>query len=248
MIALLDHLRVPGAVVGGTGLGGTIALRAGLAFPSWVRAVVVISAEDIEDDDAKLAETALMDRFAEPVRADGIEAAWELFLPHLQPLIGNPVRSAIPRADPGSVAAAAAIGRDRSFDTLDELNAIEVPVLIVPGADERHPAELAERMSATNPHETHSTRERVLRRAADSRRSRRRRRPGDPPVPRQLRPLPDPVRGRDTFFSEECLGDTATRHWHHCSAVPGPRARGNSGLVKSRMAVSGRHASMALGL
>ena len=95
-----------------------------------------------------------MDRFAEPVRADGIEAAWELFLPHLQPLIGNLVRSAIPRADPGSVAAAAAIGRDRSFDTLDELGAIEVPVLIVPGADERHPAELAERMSATIPNAT----------------------------------------------------------------------------------------------
>ncbi|QHE74182.1 alpha/beta fold hydrolase [Rhodococcus sp. WAY2] len=154
VIALLDHLGAPEAVIGGTGLGGTIALRAALAFPSRVRAVVVISAEDIEDDEAKLAETALMDRFAERVRGDGIEAAWELFLPHLQPLIGNLVRSAIPRADPGSVAAAAAIGRDRSFRTLDELGAIDVPVLIVPGADERHPAELAERMSATIPHAT----------------------------------------------------------------------------------------------
>ncbi|AII11324.1 alpha/beta fold hydrolase [Rhodococcus opacus] len=154
VIALLDHLGAAEAVVGGTGLGGTIALRVALAFPSRVRAVVVISAEDIEDDEAKVAETALMDRFAERVRADGIEAAWELFLPHLQPLIGNLVRDAIPRADPGSVAAAAAIGRDRSFRTLDELGAIEVPVLIVPGADERHPAELAERMSATIPHAT----------------------------------------------------------------------------------------------
>ncbi|BAH55744.1 MULTISPECIES: alpha/beta fold hydrolase [Rhodococcus] len=154
VIALLDHLGASEAVVGGTGLGGTIALRAAPAFPSRVRAVVVISAEDIEDDEAKVAETALVDRFAERVRGDGIEAAWELFLPHLQPLIGNLVRSAIPRADPGSVAAAAAIGRDRSFRTLDELGAIEVPVLIVPGADERHPAELAERMSATIPHAT----------------------------------------------------------------------------------------------
>ncbi|MBV6761488.1 alpha/beta fold hydrolase [Rhodococcus opacus] len=153
VIALLDHLAAPEAVVGGTGLGGTIALRAALASAR-VRAVVVISAEDIEDDEMKLAETALMDRFADRVRADGIEAAWELFLPHLQPLIGTLVRSAIPRADPGSVAAAAAIGRDRSFGTLDELTAIEVPVLIVPGADERHPAELAERMSATIPHAT----------------------------------------------------------------------------------------------
>ncbi|AWK74208.1 hypothetical protein CBI38_24290 [Rhodococcus oxybenzonivorans] len=71
VIALLDHLGVPEAVVGGTGLGGTIALRVALAFPARVRTVVVISAEDIEDDDAKLAETGLMDRFA-----DRIEAAW----------------------------------------------------------------------------------------------------------------------------------------------------------------------------
>jgi 3-oxoadipate enol-lactonase len=129
-------------------------LRVALAFPARVRTVVVVSAEDIEDDDAKLAETALMDRFAERVRTEGIEAAWELFLPHLQPLIGNLVRSAIPRANPGSVAAAAAIGRARSFRTLDELGVIEVPVLIVPGADERHPAAFAERMSATIPYAT----------------------------------------------------------------------------------------------
>ncbi|WP_233529571.1 alpha/beta fold hydrolase [Antrihabitans stalagmiti] len=154
VIALLDHLDVPDAVVGGTGLGGTIALRVGLAFPARVRSIVVISAEDIEDDEAKIAETALMDRFADRVRAEGIEAAWELFLPHLQPLIGNLVRSAIPRADPGSVAAAAAIGRDRSFRTLDELSAIEAPVLIVPGADERHPVEVTERVSATIPNAT----------------------------------------------------------------------------------------------
>jgi 3-oxoadipate enol-lactonase len=154
VIDLLDHLGVPDAVIGGTGLGGTIALRAALAFPARVRAVMVISAEDIEDDEAKAAETAVMDRFAERVRTDGIEAAWELFLPHLQPLIGNLVRDAIPRADPDSVAAAAAIGRDRSFRILGELAAIDVPVLIVPGADLRHPTELAERMGATIPNAT----------------------------------------------------------------------------------------------
>ena len=53
-----------------------------------------------------------------------------------------------------SVAAAAAIGRDRSFRALDELGAIEVPVLIVPGADERHPAALAEQMSVNIPNAT----------------------------------------------------------------------------------------------
>src|SRR5918994_7880749 len=87
----------------GAGLGGTIALRACVKHPARIRSAVVISVEDIEDDEAK---AALMDEFADRVRADGIQAGWDLFLPHLQPLIANLVREAIPRADAVSIAAA----------------------------------------------------------------------------------------------------------------------------------------------
>lgn len=142
--ALMDHLGLPTAALGGTGLGGTIALRAAQARPERVRAVVVISLEDIEDDEAKAAEEAMLKSFAARVTTDGPEAAWEPLLPLLAPLIGNLVREAIPRSDAASIAAACAIGGDRAFRDVAELRSVPVPTLIIPGSDVRHPAALAE--------------------------------------------------------------------------------------------------------
>lgn len=127
VVALLDALGFSRAIVGGAGLGGTIALRTAVEHPERVRAVIAISLEDIEDDEAKLAEIRLMDDFAAQVRAEGISAAWEPLLKFLPPVIGAMVRDAIPRSDPESIAAAAAIGRDRSFRNPQELAAIEAP-------------------------------------------------------------------------------------------------------------------------
>lgn len=152
LTALLDRMGWHRAVVGGTGMGGTIALRTCIEHRGRVDAAVVISVEDIEDDEAKAAETVLMDRFADRIRLEGLEAAWELFLPMVQPLIRNLVRDAIPRTDPASAAAAAAIGRDRAFRSVADLSAVTAPVLIVPGADERHPTALAEHVCAELPH------------------------------------------------------------------------------------------------
>lgn len=151
VIALLDHLGVRRAVVGGAGLGTTITLRAALAHPERVSALVLISVEDIEDDEKKEAEIEFLDAFAARVRAEGIEAAWEPILKDLAPIIGAMVRDAIPRSDPASIAAAAAIGRDRSFRTVGELAAITAPTLIIPGIDERHPTALAEELARVLP-------------------------------------------------------------------------------------------------
>ena len=151
VIALLDHLGLRRAVVGGAGIGTTISLRAALAHPGRVSALVLISVEDIEDDEKKVAEIEFLDAFAARVRAEGIEAAWEPILKELAPIIGAMVRDAIPRSDPASIAAAAAIGRDRSFRSVDELAAITAPTLIIPGMDERHPTALAEALARTLP-------------------------------------------------------------------------------------------------
>lgn len=145
--ALLDHLGVSSAVVGGTGLGATITLRACLAHPDRVAAAVLISVEDVEDDHAKQAEIEFMDAFADRVRTAGIQAAWEPVLGDLAPVIAALVRDAIPRSDPESIAAAAAIGRDRAFRSVDELAGIAAPTLIFPGIDHRHPAALAEALA-----------------------------------------------------------------------------------------------------
>lgn len=151
IIALLDHLEVERAVVGGAGLGGTIALRAALAYPARVEGLVLISVEDIEDDHAKATEIAFMEAFADRVRNAGIEAAWAPILKDLPPIIGAMVREAIPRSNPLSVAAAAAIGYDRSFRDVHELAAINVPTLIIPGVDWRHPRALAEQLARIMP-------------------------------------------------------------------------------------------------
>ena len=151
VIALLNHIGVQRAIVGGAGLGTTITLRAAVAYPERIQAAILISVEDIEDDEKKKAEIEFMDAFAERVRTEGIEAAWAPILPQLAPIIGTLVREAIPRSDPASIAAAAVIGRDRSFRSVEELAVITAPTLIIPGMDERHPHALAEALARTLP-------------------------------------------------------------------------------------------------
>ncbi|HEX7831919.1 MAG TPA: alpha/beta hydrolase [Thermoanaerobaculia bacterium] len=151
VVSLLDHLGWTRAIVGGAGLGTTIALRTAVASPERVAALILISVEDIEDDEKKEAEIAFMDAFAERARSAGIEAAWTPILADLAPVIGALVRDAIPRSAAASIAAAAAIGRDRSFRSVDELVGITAPTLIVPGMDHRHPTQLAEDLARLLP-------------------------------------------------------------------------------------------------
>ena len=102
VIALLDHLGVRRAVVGGAGIGTTITLRAALAHPKRVGALVLVSVEDIEDDEKKEAEVAFLDAFAARVRVEGLEAAWEPILENRAPVIGAMVREVIPPTLPAS--------------------------------------------------------------------------------------------------------------------------------------------------
>ncbi|CDO08119.1 MULTISPECIES: alpha/beta fold hydrolase [Mycolicibacterium] len=151
-IAIMHALDATSTHLVGAGLGGTIALRTCLQHPQIARSAVVISAEAIEDDQDKTKDTKLMDRFAERARSRGLQAAWELFVPHLQPLIANLVTEAIPRADAQSAAAAAAIGHDRAFAAVEELRRIDTPTLIIAGDDPRHPTQLARTLADTLPH------------------------------------------------------------------------------------------------
>lgn len=149
VLAIMAALNAPSAHLIGAGLGGTVVLRTSLSHPEKVCAAVIISAEAIEDDTDKAAETELMDRFAERVRAHGLHAGWDLFLPHLQPLIAHLVAEALPRADPESAAAAATIGHDRAFTHADELAAIHTPTLVIAGDDARHPSDTARLIADT---------------------------------------------------------------------------------------------------
>ena len=151
VVSLLDHLHVRQAVVGGAGLGATVSLRTAVTYPERVSGLVLISVEDIEDDAAKQAEIAFMEAFAHRMRTQGVEAAWAPVLTDLSPIIGVMVREAMADSDPASLAAAAAIGHDRAFRTVDELLGIRVPTLVFPGADWRHPATLAKALASGLP-------------------------------------------------------------------------------------------------
>jgi 3-oxoadipate enol-lactonase len=145
--ALLNNVDVHAAVIGGAGLGATISLRTTIAYPERIAGLALISVEDIEGDDAKAAEIVFMDAFAERVRTLGIEAGWEPILPNLSRIVGTMVREAMQDADPASVAAAAAIGHDRAFRSIEELLVVEAPTLLFAGADWRHPAVLARKLA-----------------------------------------------------------------------------------------------------
>ncbi|GDY60168.1 hypothetical protein SVIO_107910 [Streptomyces violaceusniger] len=151
VIWLLDHIGLPHAVLAGAGLGSTITLRTAAAHPDRVGAAVLIGVEDIEDDEAKEAEIRFLDAFAARVAADGIEAGWEPIRADFPPVVGAMVRDAIPRSDPASIVAAAAIGHDRSFRSISELARITTPTPIFPGTDPRHPTALAEEAADTLP-------------------------------------------------------------------------------------------------
>lgn len=130
---------------------GVIRLLDHLGLPGRVGAAVLIGVEDIEDDEAKNAEIRFLDAFAARVAADGIEAGQGPILPHFPPVVGAMVRDAIPRSDPASIVAAAAIGHNRSFRSVNEPAMITVPTLIFPGTDPRHPTSLAEEAANTIP-------------------------------------------------------------------------------------------------
>jgi hypothetical protein len=61
------------------------------------------------------------------------------------------VREAMRDADRASLAAAAAIGHDRSFRSIEELVVVKAPTLLFAGADWRHPAALARRLAQSLP-------------------------------------------------------------------------------------------------
>ncbi|MCC5941873.1 MAG: alpha/beta hydrolase [Balneolaceae bacterium] len=151
VITLLEHLNIDKVVVGGTGLGATLSLRFAAEYPGRTEAIIPISIEEIEDDDEKRAEIEFMNAFAERVRSGGIMAGWDPILKDLAPVIRTLVEEAIPRSDPESIAAAAAIGYDRSFRTVEGLKKITAPALIIPGMDRRHPAEMAKQIAEVLP-------------------------------------------------------------------------------------------------
>ncbi len=147
--ALLDHLAIARAVVGGTSFGAGVAVRAALRHPTRVAGLAVL---DPAYGGAALgldaAQRAAMDAMAAAgARAlvDGARALHPL-LAALPAALRDRARDMVDGFDPASVAALTRFMASgaQPFDRGDALEALAMPALLVPGADPTHPPEVAD--------------------------------------------------------------------------------------------------------
>jgi 3-oxoadipate enol-lactonase len=149
VLALLDHLGLERAHVGGAGMGSGIAVRVGLSWPARIAGLVLISPEHRGEERPSARMVARQEEMADRILTDGLEAAWEEWLPMMPEAMAAMVRDAFPRTDPRSQAAALrAIASQEPFESLEEIRALTMPTLVIPGGDPNHPPELGERYRA----------------------------------------------------------------------------------------------------
>ncbi|MEV5609083.1 alpha/beta fold hydrolase [Streptomyces sp. NPDC052225] len=157
--ALLDHLDVDRAVVGGVSMGGQIAMEFQLRHPGRTRALVLSdTSAPAETEEGKAYRNALADRllaegmggYADEV-IDKMLAAYNVTaLPDVAEHVLGMMRSTDPRG-----AAAALRGRAERPDYRESLAAARVPALVVVGADDVYtPVAQAEAIAALVPDAT----------------------------------------------------------------------------------------------
>ncbi|MFJ7205974.1 alpha/beta fold hydrolase [Streptomyces sp. NPDC098789] len=157
LAALLDHLGIERAVVGGVSMGGQIAMEFHHRHPGRVHALVLSdTSAPAETEDGKEFRNRLADRllaegmggYADEV-IDKMLAAYNVeAMPDVAARVLSMMRATNPRG-----AAAALRGRAERRDFRDTLPAVREPVLIVVGADDAYtPVADAEAIRRLVPH------------------------------------------------------------------------------------------------
>lgn len=149
VVALMQHLGLEHAVVGGSSAGSGVALRVALRHPQRVRALLLIAPVFAgERADLMRAPRVGMERMAaagQRAVAEGVEAIVPLF--EGLPAAIRDVAVAMARGfDPASVAATTGFlaAGTQPFERVVELARVQAPTLVVPGVDPEHPAATAE--------------------------------------------------------------------------------------------------------
>lgn len=146
--ALIRHLGLKSAVVGGTSMGSAVAVRFALRHPALLRGLVLMSPV-YPGADRPLAEPALaamriMGEAGERTLQQGVNALRPLFEGLPEPVRGVALEMML-GFDAASVAATTRFlaTNEQPIGSVRELAAIAVPVMVLPGTDAQHPTEVA---------------------------------------------------------------------------------------------------------
>lgn len=149
VVALMDHLGLERAVVGGFSAGSAIALTFARRHPQRVLALLLVSPVYAgQERGLTPAQREAMEGMREAGRralAEGIAAIFPLFAA-LPPAIRDVALTMAGGFDPASVAATTRFlaGGAHPFARVEELAGLSMPTVIVRGTDIQHPAEIAE--------------------------------------------------------------------------------------------------------
>ncbi len=153
VLALLDALRLPAAVIGGLSMGGYVAIALARLDPGRVKGLVLIDTQSFADDEAG---QARREAAAQDVEANGVGGLVDAMLPKLMSAGVDPgVRARVERLmraqSPAGVAAASR-GMASRTDGKDILSRFGGPCLVLVGdGDVVTPPEKAKAMAALVP-------------------------------------------------------------------------------------------------
>jgi pimeloyl-ACP methyl ester carboxylesterase len=146
--ALLRHLGIARAAIGGTSFGAGAAVRVALRHPDVVAALLVLhpayGGGELGLSPAQQQAMTTMDAAGSRVVAEGIHVLMPLFSA-LPAEVRERAKRVVATYDPASVATTTAFlaSGAQPFTRGTDLAAITAPVLVVPGVDPYHPPEVA---------------------------------------------------------------------------------------------------------
>jgi len=146
--ALLDHLGIPRAILGGVSGGGAAALRCAMRHPQRLSALLIFSpaygGDGVGYSQAQKAAFASMAAIVENAGDRGVEALRPMYA--RTPQMEAHFDSVVKDLDFASVAATVRFvaSGQQPFSSPSELAQVKVPTLVVPGNDAIHPREVAD--------------------------------------------------------------------------------------------------------
>lgn len=150
VVALLDHLDIEAAVVGGYSLGAGIALAAALRHPERVAglflALPVYAGGELGVLDGQQAGVADVRSNVELIAEQGMWRAAETIQGPFSGEQARYVRALLAKQDQESLLSAlrGEVQSTQPFDRLSQLRSIQVPTLVIPGQDALHDPAIAQ--------------------------------------------------------------------------------------------------------